>query len=237
MRAPLVKVPHARDTLEPMPALERLPLFPLANVVLFPRVQTPLHIFEPRYRQLIEHALAGDRRIGMVAVRPEHSDEIAGNPPLFEVGCEGLITATEPLPDGRFNILLQGTQRFRITRECEGGTGRLYRVAEIEKLEDAFDPASRPRVIALRQRAIELAAELTGAPTSQPALTPEAFRNVDDVTFVNALSNAFAFAPAEKQSLLEAASIPERYERLVSTLGFQAEARRHFAAPSSEAIH
>ena len=60
-----------------MPAPERLPLFPLANVVLFPRVQTPLHIFEPRYRQLTEHALAGERRIGMVAVRPEHADDDA----------------------------------------------------------------------------------------------------------------------------------------------------------------
>jgi len=220
-----------------MSPLERLPLFPLANVVLFPRVKTPLHVFEPRYRQLTEHALAGDRRIGMVAVHPEHLEEMAGDPPLYTVGCEGVISDASSLPDGRFNIVLQGTQRFRIVRESARDAGRLYRIAEIEKLADAFDPAARPRVIALRHRAIELAAELTGEQASRPALTPDAFRNVDDVTFVNALSNAFALAPAEKQSLLEADSIPERYERLVSTLGFQAAARRHLAAPPSDAIH
>ena len=76
--AALVKVPRVRGTLERVPALERLPLFPLANVVLFPRVKTPLHIFEPRYRQLTEHALAGERRIGMVAVRPEHLERMRG---------------------------------------------------------------------------------------------------------------------------------------------------------------
>jgi hypothetical protein len=226
-----------RDTLGRMPPSERLALFPLANVVLFPGVKTPLHIFEPRYRQMTEHALAGDRRIGMVAVRPEHTDQLAGDPPLFEVGCEGVISDAKQLPDGRFEIVLQGTQRFRIARECAREDGRLYRVAEVEKLEDAFDPSSQARVVALRHRAIELAAELTGTQATRPALTAEAFRNVDDVTFVNALSNAFALPPAEKQSLLEAASIPERYERLVSTLGFEAAARRHLASPASDVIH
>lgn len=220
-----------------MPALERLPLFPLANVVLFPGVQTPLHVFEPRYRQMTEHALAGDRRIGMVVVLPGHLERMPEDPPVFEIGCEGAITDAQQLPNGRFNIVLQGTQRFRIVREGARADGRLYRVAEIEKLEEPFDPVARPRVIALRHRAIELAAELTAAQSSRPALTPEAFRNIDDVTFVNALSNAFVLAAAEKQSLLEAASIPERYERLVSILGFQAAARRHLAAPPSDAIH
>ncbi len=220
-----------------MPALERLALFPLANVVLFPRVKTPLHIFEPRYLQMTEHALAGDRRIGMATVRPEHVEQMAGDPPLFDVGCEGVISDARRLPDGRFEIVLQGTQRFRIVRESAREGERLYRIAEIEKLEDTFDPALQPRVIALRHRAIELAAELTGTHSTRPALTAEAFRNVDDVTFVNALSNAFALPPAEKQSLLEAASIPDRYERLVSTLGFQAAARRHLSAPPSDAIH
>jgi Lon protease-like protein len=220
-----------------MPVREKLPLFPLANVALFPRVQTPLHVFEPRYRQMTEHALAGDRRIGMVVVRPEHLERMAEDPPVFEVGCEGAITNAQQLPDGRFYIVLQGTQRFRIVRESAREAGRLYRVAEIDKLEDTFDPVAVPRVIALRERAIELAAELTGAQSSRPALTPGAFRNIDDETFVNALSNAFALAAAEKQSLLEAASIPERYERLVSILGFQAAERRHLAALPSSAIH
>jgi hypothetical protein len=216
-----------------MAALERLALFPLSTVVLFPHVKTPLHIFEPRYRQMTEHALAGDRRIGMVVVRPEHVDAIAGDPPLFEVGCEGIISDSKHLPDGRFEIVLLGTRRFRSVREIAREAGRLYRSAEVEPLEDAFDPAAQARVVALRHRAIELASELIRA----PALTAAAFRDLDDVTFVNALSHAFWLPPAEKQSLLEAASIPERYERLVATPGFHAAERKHLAAPPSDAIH
>jgi len=216
---------------------ETLPLFPLSNVVLFPGVQTPLHVFEPRYRQMTELALAGNRLIGMVAVRPERVEAMAGDPPVFGVGCEGRITDAKRLPDGRFNILLLGTQRFRILHESPPDAGRLYRVAEIERLEDAFDAAARPRVIALRHRAIELVAEIAGAGRSSPPLSPDLFREVDDVTFVNALSNALAFASTEKQGLLEAASIPERYERLISILGFQVVERSHLARSTSDAIH
>ena len=72
-----------------MDRMDEIPIFPLQQVVLFPRVRCPLHIFEPRYRQLTEAALAGDRRIGMVAVRPEHANAMAGDPPVFGVGCEG----------------------------------------------------------------------------------------------------------------------------------------------------
>jgi Lon protease-like protein len=220
-----------------MPARASLPLFPLSNVVLFPRVQTPLHIFEPRYRQMIEHALAADRRIGMTVVRPEHVGEMAGDPPIFEIGCEGVIADMKRLPDGRFNILLQGTQRFRIASEQPRQGGRLYRVAQVDRLEDAFDPAARPRVVALRHRVIELAAELTAGAANTPPLTPDLFRDVDDETFVNALANAFALAPSEKQGLLEIGSVPDRYEQLVSLLAFMAAAREHLATPSSGAIH
>ena len=216
---------------------ESLALFPLSNVVLFPGVRTPLHIFEPRYRQMTEHALAGSRQIGMVAVRPERVEAMPGDPPVFGVGCEGRITDAKRLPDGRFNLLLLGTQRFRILRESAPDSGRLYRVAEIERLDDAFDETARPRVLALRHRAIELVAEIAGAARSSSPLTPDLFREVDDVTFVNALSNAFALPSAEKQGLLEAVSIPERYERLISILGFQVALRSHPASATSDAIH
>jgi hypothetical protein len=220
-----------------MPGPGTLPLFPLSSVVLFPGVQTPLHIFEPRYRQMTEHALAGSRRIGMVAVRPEAVEAMAGNPPVFGVGCEGRITDTKRLPDGRFNILLLGTQRFRILRESPPVAERLYRVAEIERLEDPFDSASRPRVLALRHRAIELVGEIARIGRGDPPLTPELFREVDDVTFVNALSNAFALSTSEKQGLLEAASIPARYEHLISILAFHAALRSRPASSTSDSIH
>src|SRR5262252_10843931 len=76
---------------------EEIALFPLSSVVLFPRVRTPLHIFEPRYRQMAEHALAGDRSIGMVAVPPEHVGAMAGDPPVYPVGCAGVISQAQRL--------------------------------------------------------------------------------------------------------------------------------------------
>ena len=78
-----------------------LPLFPLPNVVLFPDVCLPLHIFEPRYRQMLAHALHGDRLIGMVLLKPGDAADYDGQPPVYEIGCAGLITFAERLDDGR----------------------------------------------------------------------------------------------------------------------------------------
>ena len=71
-----------------------LPIFPLSNVVLFPAIQTPLHIFEARYRQMVEHALAGDRRIGMVTVEPERVLDMSGDPPVFAIGSAVSVPCT-----------------------------------------------------------------------------------------------------------------------------------------------
>lgn len=109
-------------------------LFPLPGVVLFPHVVMPLHIFEPRYRQMVEHALASDRLLTIVQVRPDSVSEVAGTPALEAVGCLGRILNHERLPDGRFNVLLLGRKRVRLQRERTAGT--LYRQAELEILED-----------------------------------------------------------------------------------------------------
>ena len=94
-----------------------LPLFPLPNVVLFPNVFLPLHIFEPRYREMVADALAGDRMIGMVLLRPGWEHDYDGRPPVYPIGCSGVITHVERLPDGRYNIVLRGLERFRILEE------------------------------------------------------------------------------------------------------------------------
>jgi hypothetical protein len=78
-----------------------IPLFPLSNVVLFPNVFLPLHIFEPRYRAMIGDALDGDRIVGMVMLQPGYEADYEGRPPVFPIGCAGLITRAEPLGDGR----------------------------------------------------------------------------------------------------------------------------------------
>ena len=107
-------------------ALLRVPVFPLAGALLFPRAQLPLHIFEERYRAMVRDALASDRLIGMIQPKDEEEP-----PALFEVGCLGRIGACDELEDGRFNIVLEGLCRFRIAREAEVDT--LYRQVDADR--------------------------------------------------------------------------------------------------------
>jgi uncharacterized protein len=202
--------------------LTRIALFPLSNVVLFPRVKTPLHIFEPRYRALMRDVLDSDRRIGMAVVRPEHQADMAGDPPLFPVGCCGEITEFHRRPDGRYDLVLLGTSRFRILEEEARTQGRLYRVARVQPLDEAFPESERDRVSRLRASVVENVAWLARRTESEGArFEPSLFAAIDDATFVNVLANAIAFPTEEKQALLEADSVPERYARLASALSFR----------------
>ncbi len=81
----------------------------------------PLHIFEPRYRQMMAESLAGDRIIGMVLLRPGYEDDYEGSPPIYATGCSGLITHSERLEDGRYNLVLQGLEKFTIHAEEDTG--------------------------------------------------------------------------------------------------------------------
>src|SRR6476469_4475649 len=94
-----------------------IPIFPLPNVVLFPNVFLPLHVFEPRYRAMVRDALATDHIIGMVLLRPGYERNYEGRPPVYPIGCAGVITHSEALPDGRFNIILKGMEKFKMTGE------------------------------------------------------------------------------------------------------------------------
>lgn len=202
---------------------ELLPIFPLSNVVLFPRVKTPLHLFEPRYRQLARDVLQGERRIGMVVVRPEHVEEMPGDPPIYPVGCAGVITESHRLPDGRYNLVLLGEHRVRVVAEEPRSESRLYRVARVVRLQDSYPEADRARVARLRAA---IAADIgilirRAQPDRSHSFDPELFAGVDDETFVNAVANSFAFPAEEKQALIEAEDVPERYARLASSLSFQ----------------
>lgn len=218
---------------------QQLPLFPLSNVVLFPHLRAPLHLFEPRYRQLGRDAIAGDGLVGMAVVRPEHAAEMSGDPPLFPVGCAGRITRSKQLPDGRYDIVLTAFGRFRILAELEREAGRLYRVARVEMLEDRMQDADRPRVGALRARCLELVTDLIRrtAPERAKDLPRSFLGDLDDAPFVNALCNALAFEPAEKQGLLEADSIPARFERLGELLRFRVAELGAAGASISGSLH
>jgi Lon protease-like protein len=129
-----------------------IPIFPLPTVVLFPNVFLPLHIFEPRYRQMIAEALAGDRIIGMVLLRPGYEGEYEGAPPVYATGCSGLITHAERLDDGKYNLVLRGLEKFEIRSEEPAAAGRLYRSAVIAPLDDSMRDGERDQLRHERKR-------------------------------------------------------------------------------------
>ena len=205
-------------------ATEVIPLFPLPNVVLFPQVHCPLHIFEPRYQQMAADALGGARRIGMATVRPEHQSALAGDPPLFTIGCIGAIQQSRRRDDGRYDIVLFGVQRFRIVEEIPRESERLYRLARVELLDERFDEAREGIPLqGLRADAIDLLTQVLRfvAPDSAHEFDPRRFSGIDDTAFVSALCQMLELPPAEKQGLLEADGPLARCERLVVVLQFR----------------
>ena len=122
-----------------------IPLFPLPDVVLFPDVSLPLRIFEPRYRAMVADALKGNRIIGMVLLQPGHEADYEGRPPIFPVGCAGVITQVEQLPNGEYTLVLRGLQKFQVMSEDPGGA---YRVAHITPLPEP--PPDEPQTAAIR---------------------------------------------------------------------------------------
>jgi Lon protease-like protein len=192
-------------------APRRIPIFPLAGAILFPRSQLPLHIFEPRYRAMIRDALAGDRLIGMVQPREQ------GEPPaLFDVGCLGRIVACDELDDGRFNIVLEGIARFRIVAEAEVDTA--YR--QVEADERGFADAE-PEPLGLAQRA-ELEREARRyADALGYSVDWEGVGRLDDEMLVNAIAQIAPLDVGSKQALVEAPDLAERCELLVQFMQFQ----------------
>jgi uncharacterized protein len=213
-----------------------LPLFPLSNVVLFPGCLAPLRVFEPRYRQMTADALEGGRAIGMVTVRPDFVEEMEGDPPVYDVGCAGFITEHQQLADGRYHLVLRGTHRFRILHEPPRDPGRLYRVAEVERLSDAaVEDAARTQP--LRRSVIGRLREIARRSTDAEGHLPiDQLGTLDDGTFTNTLCQALGLPAAEKQGLLEAPDVAERLVRLDGLLAFHLAVIRG-PASSPRAVH
>jgi Lon protease-like protein len=191
----------------------RLPIFPLAGAILFPRSQLPLHIFEPRYRDMVRDAVDGAGRIGMI--QPQAMETTDGEPPLYRVGCIGEIVGVEELDDGRFNIVLHGSSRFRLLGEADLGTA--YRHADVDA--DAFDD-SEPGALDLIQRAeVEREARRLGDALGL-AVDWEAVSRLDDEMLVNAIAQVAPFDVGAKQALLESPDLNGRCDLLVQLMQF-----------------
>ena len=191
----------------------RIPLFPLPGALLFPRAQLPLHIFEPRYREMVTAAIDGGGHIGMI--QPTGPEVEGEQQPLYGVGCAGEIANVEQLEDGRFNIVLNGISRFRVIEEVELDTP--YRNALVDA--DAFDDGD-PEPLALAQRsAVEREARRLGDSLGL-IVDWEAVGRLDDEMLVNAIAQVAPFDVSAKQALLEAEALAGRADLLVQLMEF-----------------
>jgi Lon protease-like protein len=192
-------------------ALLRVPVFPLAGALLFPRSQLPLHIFEPRYRAMMRDAMAGDRLIAMVQPK-DHNEP----PALFEIGCIGRIASCEELEDGRFNLVLDGLSRFRIAREAVVDT--LYRQVDADRGGFADDANA---VLHLAQRAeVEREARRYADALGYMVEWGQVTR-LDDEMLVNGIAQIAPLDVGSKQALLEATDLADRADLLVQFMQFQ----------------
>ena len=190
----------------------RVPLFPLAGAILFPRTQLPLHIFEQRYREMVRDAIDGAGRIAMI--QPQRIDD-DNQAPLFAVGCIGELVGIEELEDGRFNIVLLGANRFRLVREAEIDTA--YRCTDVDI--EAFDD-SEPPPLSIAQRAeVEREARRLGDAMGL-AVDWDAVARLDDEMLVNAIAQVAPFDVGAKQALLEEATLDGRADLLVQLMQF-----------------
>ena len=192
--------------------LLRVPIFPLAGALLFPRAQLPLHIFEPRYREMVRDALAGEKIIAMVQPKDDREP-----PALFGIGCLGEIVSSEELADGRYNLVLEGMERFRIAGEADVATP--YRQVDVDR--SGFDDDADPAPLASIQRA-ELERESRRyADALGFAVDWEAVSRVDDEMLVNGIAQIAPLDPGSKQALLEANDLSERADLIVQFMQFQ----------------
>ncbi len=188
---------------------KRISIFPLAGAILLPGMQLPLHIFEARYRALVSDALARDRMIGMIqpSERRDRSE-------IFNVGCLGRIGDVEALEDGRYNIVLEGLQRFTVERELTVTTP--FRQVEATLWEE--DELGEALAIAERA-ALEIEARRF-AEAQGYAVDWNAVGQLDDFSLVNAIAQIAPFDSAAKQALLEAKGLAVRSELIIQMMQF-----------------
>jgi hypothetical protein len=175
----------------------RFPIFPLPSVVLFPGVRLPLHVFEPRYRRMTADSLESERVIGMTLLRsPIQSDQ--GRSPVYEVGCAGRISQCAALPDGRYNLILDGELRFRIRAEVDQATP--YRIVEADLLlEPPLDSEAREELGGIAERVRDLVhTQLLESAPSAAASVEQRLRALDPCELINTLAFGIDIPVVEK---------------------------------------
>lgn len=183
-----------------------IPIFPLEVTMLFPGVSRPLHIFESRYRAMVADALKGDRIIGMTTLKPGWEANYEGRPPVYDIGCAGVITDVEELPGGRFNIVLRGIVKFRITGEDDS---RDYRLARVDAMPEVLDDSEKAALRKGRERLETLITD--GGDAKVPPGT-------SDEELVNMVAQFLPLSLAERQGLLELRNALLRVKALIELI-------------------
>jgi Lon protease-like protein len=201
-----------------------LPVFPLTGVMMLPGTVLPLHIFEPRYRAMVEDALESDKIFGMIQPfapeddnRGPQPDAAAQAPDLYKVGCAGYIEKFERFPDGRFFVQLKGVNRFRFERELELVRG--YR--RVQAIYQEFPDKTLAEGWNCRRADVLQALGAFGKAHGMH-VKPEQAEKFSDLELINLLSVSLPFHPAEKQALLEAPTLADREHMLVDLLHLNA---------------
>ncbi len=209
--------------------LSRLAIFPLPDVQLFPHALLPLHVFEPRYRELVRDCMAGDRVLAVASLQPGYEENYAGRPSVRAVCGVGRVVAHDPFPDGRSNILLRGIGRARIVSEWPAESA--YRLVRAEPLDDVAPAGvdlSEP-IRTLVTLADQLALRL---PSGQEVLRELARSQTEAGPLADVLASALVTDANDRQALLEELDVRRRVETLTAHLG---TVLSRFAKPSGPA--
>lgn len=189
-----------------------IPIFPLPNVVFFPKTYLPLHIFEPRYCRMVEEALAADRMIGMVLLKEGWEEQYDRNPEIYEIGSLGKIVRSQRFDDGKYDIILYGLKRFSVRDE------RFEKPYRQGKVEILIEPAAQTFPSPLKQNLVELLTQfyhkLNGGEEMQSILE----LGLEDDALISTLAAGLPFTVVEKQFLLEAETLYRRGRRLADLL-------------------
>jgi ATP-dependent Lon protease len=211
-------------------------LFPLPNLVLFPHVMQPLHVFEPRYRELVEDALSDDRLIAMALLKPGWEPDYEGRPALFDTACLGRIIKHHRLPDGRYNLLLVGLRRLHLTRELP--PARSFRQAQAQVLADVSPPSSSRRRTRLKHKLIDAFRRLVpNVAQAQEQFEQLLANEISLATLTDVVGFALAVDHSVKIELLAETNVDRRARRLIELLAdakpTSQRAERDFPPPFS----
>jgi len=197
-----------------------IPLFPLPATVFYPNTSLPLHIFEPRYRNMVEDALNGKGEIGMILLKPGWENDYQGTPEIMTIGCVGKITRHSELPEGKYNILLSGLYRFRILNEIKGKT---YRQAEVAILKEINNKDLTSQASPIKERLIRIMQlylkNIPNGAKIEEALHMENCQNLAE--FVDKLTHHFDLPVNKMQEFLEQQDVQKRADSLYSLIEFK----------------